>query len=224
MMRSTFQNILCVLFLLFTFKLSPAQKPPPFWYEIQAFKKQDSINFPGKHKILFTGSSSFRMWKDVQNYFPGYQIINRGFGGSTLVDMIKYVNDIIYPYEPKQVFIYCGENDLASSDTIRPGHVLSRFKILFALIRDRYPKLEILFLSIKPSPSRRHLLPAVIESNQLIKQFLKSESKTKYIDVFNKMLMPDGNVRTDIWLVDSLHMNAEGYKIWQKVLKPYLAK
>ena len=99
------------------------------------FKKQDSLNPPPANAILFVGSSSFRKWTDVSNYFPGYTIINRGFGGSTLPDVIRYTNDIIIPYHPKQVVIYCGDNDLASSDAITADSVFERFRVLF----ERYP-------------------------------------------------------------------------------------
>src|SRR5437867_1345584 len=91
-----------------------AQTNPPYYDDIQAFKKQDQSKFPSKKKILFVGSSSFTMWKDVASYFPKHTIINRGFGGSTLPDVIRYKEDIIYPYKPKQVVIYCGENDFAT--------------------------------------------------------------------------------------------------------------
>src|SRR5690348_13960972 len=95
-----------------------SQQAPAFWNDIVAFKKQDSAQTPPVHPILFVGSSSFTKWTDISSYFPGYPIVNRGFGGSTLVDVIRYTYDIILPYQPKQVVIYCGENDLASADSI----------------------------------------------------------------------------------------------------------
>src|SRR4029079_19167114 len=96
---------IALLFLVFV-KVLIAQENPPFWDDIQAFKKQDSIKPPQKHAILFVGSSSFTKWTDVQTYFPGYTIINRGFGGSTLTDVMRYANDIIFPYDPKEIVIY----------------------------------------------------------------------------------------------------------------------
>ena len=119
-----------------------ASNLPPFWNDIQNFKKQDSISFPPKNAILFIGSSSFTLWKDVQQYFPGYTIVNRGFGGSTLLDQLRYADDIIFPYEPKQIVIYCGENDLASSDNIHAADVVQRFKTLFAMIRQNLPQTD----------------------------------------------------------------------------------
>jgi lysophospholipase L1-like esterase len=117
--------------LFIFFSLAVAANAQPFANEIAAFKKQDSISFPPSHAILFVGSSSFRKWTDVQDYFPGYKIINRGFGGSTLPDVIRYADEIIFPYQPKQIVIYCGENDVASADSITGSIVFQRFKILF---------------------------------------------------------------------------------------------
>ena len=195
----------------------------PFWNDIQNFKKQDSVSFPPKNAILLIGSSSFTKWTDVQDYFPGYTIINRGFGGSTLLDEIRYVNDIVFPYQPKQIIIYCGENDLASSDTVTASMVLDRFKHLFQMIRDK-SEAPIAYISMKPSPSRRHLFPKMREGNQLIKDFLATQKNTAFIDVHQKMLDLTGEPLPEIFLDDSLHMNAKGYAIWKKEMEPYMQK
>jgi len=197
---------------------------PPFWAEIQNFKKQDKLNPPAKNQVLFVGSSSFAMWTDVQKYFPGYKIINRGFGGSSLPDVIRYVNDVIIPYKPKQIVIYCGENDLAASDTVTSQMVFDRFKILFGLIRKKLPRVPVVFVSLKPSPSRQHLMPKMAAANRLIKNFLAKNPSTVFVDVYHKMLKPNGKPMDDIFLEDKLHMNARGYAIWQKAIKPYLKK
>lgn len=196
----------------------------PFAEDIAAFKKQDSISFPGTGKILFVGSSSFTMWKDVQSYFPGYPIINRGFGGSSLTDVIYYADQVIFPYKPKQIVIYCGENDFAGNDSLYPAQVAERFTRLFTLIRERFPKVPVAYISMKPSPSRKHLMPKFNVANVMIKSFLRGKKKTKFIDVYHAMLQSDGNPMEDIFLDDKLHMNKKGYVIWQKLIEPYLLK
>jgi len=200
-----------------------APPPPPFWNDIQNFKKQDSVSFPPRNAILLIGSSSFTKWTDVQDYFPGYTIVNRGFGGSTLLDEIFYVNDIVFPYQPKQIIIYCGENDLASSDTVSAAMVLDRFKQLFQMIRNK-TEAPIAYISMKPSPSRRHLFTKMREGNQLIKDFLVTQKNTAFIDVHQKMLDSTGEPMPEIFLDDSLHMNAKGYAIWKKEMEPYMQK
>lgn len=195
-----------------------------FFEDIQAFKRQDSIHSPQSHGILFIGSSSFTKWTDVQDYFPGYTIINRGFGGSSLTDVIRYAGDIIFPYSPKQIVIYCGENDLASSDTVTANMVFSRFIQLFDLIRNRMPQVPIAFISLKPSPSRAQLMGTMTNANTMIKDFLKNKTNTAFIDVYSKMLNADGTPINDIFIEDNLHMNAKGYAIWKKTIEPYLLK
>lgn len=197
----------------------------PFFDEIQAFKKMDSIHPPEKNAILFVGSSSFRKWTDMQDYFPSYPIINRGFGGSILPDVIAYAEDIIFPYHPKQILIYCGENDFAGTDTsISSKTVFERFKKLFLLIRSRLPAVPIAFVSMKPSPSRAPLWSKMVSANTRIKKFIRTQNKAAYINVYDAMFLPDGTVMKDIFLADQLHMNAKGYAIWQKIIEPYLLK
>lgn len=203
---------------------SSIEEKPAFRDEILAFKKQDSIWPPAKNAILFIGSSSFTRWKDVHNYFPQHTIINRGFGGSSLPDLIRYENDIIFSYQPNQIVIYCGENDLAASDTVTAQLVFERFEILFQNIRSRFPGIPVAFISIKPSPSRQHLIPKMEQVNMLIKDFLKEKKQTSFIDVYHKMLNPDGTPLRDIFIADNLHMNAKGYAIWQKEIEPWLLK
>jgi lysophospholipase L1-like esterase len=215
---------LTILFFFLCSILFAQEIKPAFFDEIRSFKKQDSISYPQKNAILFIGSSSFTKWTDVQEYFPGYPIINRGFGGSTLQDVIRYANDIIIPYHAKQIVIYCGENDLASSDTVTATMVFERFKKLFDIIRTNNSSVAIAFVSLKPSPSRESLWPKMVKSNELIKIFLARQINAVFIDVYHKMFYPDGTIMKDIFIEDNLHMNEKGYHIWQKIIQPYLLK
>jgi len=213
--------------LLFTFFFTCtlyAQQSLPFADDIQKFRKADSIQMPQQDAILFVGSSSFTKWTDVQRYFPSYTIINRGFGGSRLLDVIMYADDVIFPYHPKQIVIYCGENDLAYVDTVSAITVANRFAVLFDMIRSVWDSIPIAFISVKPSPSREKLMPKMIETNKLIKNFLATKQQTAFIDVYSKMLTADGKLRPELYIEDKLHMNAEGYAIWQKAIEPYLVK
>lgn len=205
-----------LFFLLLSF-LIHAQ---PFSNEIRAFQRQDSIDFPPKDKILFVGSSSFRLWKDMDTYFPEHTLINRGFGGATFPDIIRYADKVIYPYKPKQVVIYCGDNDLASKASAE--QVAAHLQQLVELIRDHLPKAHIAYVSIKPSPSRKHLMPEMAKANQFIKNYLSGKKNTAYIDVYSPMLTSSGAPREELFTQDMLHMNAEGYAIWKKAIKPHL--
>lgn len=204
----------------------PETKAQPFVNEIAAFKKQDSVSFPPKQAILFVGSSSFTMWKDVQDYFPEYTIINRGFGGSALTDVIRFERDIIFPYRPKQIVIYCGENDIAGDSAVTGKMVFDRFIKLYRSIKKNLGNISIAYISMKPSPSRWHMKDRMIEGNELVRKFMERKKGTnnKFIDVWNSMLDSNGGPMKDIFIGDNLHMNANGYAIWQKTIEPYLEK
>lgn len=213
-----------IIAILFYFHAAYAQSNASFAGEIAAFRHSDSIAFPPKHAILFVGSSSFRKWTDVQDYFPGYTIINRGFGGSQLENVIHYADKIIYPYSPKQVIIYCGDNDFAYDTTVTAQTVAGRFRELFSLIRQHLPNANIGFVSIKYSPSRKQFWDKMKETNKLVSCFLSKKKNAEYIDVTKAMLDENGNIRTDIYRSDMLHLKPSGYKIWQRVIAPYLMK
>ena len=218
------KRILTLLFVFFCINAVAQKAKPPFWQDIQNFRYHDSAQSPPAHPILFVGSSSFTKWTDVQNYFPGYTILNRGFGGSTLTDLLRYEEDVIFKYGPKQIVIYCGENDLAASDTVTAAMVFDRFKNLFSEIRAVYPNVPVVFVSLKPSPSRWNLKEKEIAANKKIEKYLKKEKNAQFVNVWNAMLGEDGKPKPEIFIGDNLHMNAQGYAIWQKILQPYLIK
>lgn len=188
--------------------------------EIAAFEQADREQMPPRKSIVFTGSSSIRMWEGLSRDFPGQHVLNRGFGGSQTDAVVHFADRIVLPYKPKQVVIYVGENDLAAGKS--PEKVLADFKDLFFTIRRKQPKATITFISIKPSPSRKKDRPAVLETNRLIKGFLESQKRSGFVDVFSAMLQPNGKPRPQLFRADSLHMTRAGYDIWAAALKPYL--
>ncbi|HEX5150545.1 MAG TPA: GDSL-type esterase/lipase family protein [Parafilimonas sp.] len=219
MKTKLFLFVVCVVFIF-----NATAQQPPFYDDIRAFKKQDSIKPPPQHAILFVGSSSFTKWTDVQSYFPKYTIINRGFGGSTLPDVIRYANDIIFPYQPKEVVIYCGENDFAADDNTTAQMVFDRFRTLYGMIREEMKTIQVAYVSLKPSPSRRKYWPKMIEANKMIKDYISKQSHASFINVFDVMMNASHQPKPEIFLEDSLHMNAKGYAIWKKAIEPYLIK
>ena len=214
-----------VLFLGILTATAQSTSTIPFQEEINVFIKKDSIAMPAANSILFVGSSSFNYWKDISNYFPGYPIINRGFGGSSLTDIIHFNQETILKYKPKQIYIYCGENDIAASDTITPQIVLERFKTLYTIIRNHLGnEIPIMYVSIKPSVARWSMEDKFVTANSLIRNFINKQKQTQFLDVHAAMLDSNGEVFKDIFIADKLHMNAKGYAIWQKIIAPTLVQ
>ena len=213
------KRLLTILFVCCSLVLFAQDRP--FWKEIKAFKSADSVSAPPKNAIVFVGSSSFRMWKDLQDAFPRHVVINRGFGGSSLPHVIDYADEIVIPYKPKQVVIYCGENDFMN-DTVTSKIVTDRFITLFNQLRKELPSTEIVFVSMKPSPSRQRLMTEIDAANDAIRKFLQSKKRAAYVDIWDDMLDKNGAPRKELFLKDMLHMNAAGYAIWQKAIAPHL--
>ncbi|WP_326983016.1 GDSL-type esterase/lipase family protein [Chryseobacterium sp. MYb264] len=209
-------------FLLLTFALFFSQeKKPMYWQDIQEFKKLDQETVPPKDAILLIGSSSFTKWTDVASYFPDKTIINRGFGGSRLIDLNYYADDLLN-YQPKQIIIYCGDNDFADNEKLKAKVVVDRFKTFYKKIRTKFPNIEVDYISIKFSPSREKLWPQMKEANKQIAAFMKKQPKSGYIDITKGMEDANGNVRKDLFVEDMLHMTPAGYEIWANAMKPYM--
>ncbi|MDQ3289932.1 MAG: SGNH/GDSL hydrolase family protein [Bacteroidota bacterium] len=197
-----------------------AQEMQKWEKEISFLEQQDKGSPPPSKPIVFTGSSSIRLWETLNQDFPNKKVLNRGFGGSQTFEVLHFADRLILPYHPKQVVIYVGDNDLASGKT--PEQVFSDFKSLFQKIRQNKPKTNVTFISIKPSPSRKQLLPAITQTNQLIQQYLQSHKRTNYVDVYSRMLLPTGKFNPALYRADSLHMTDAGYRIWAEAVRPVL--
>ncbi len=210
-------------FQMFFFSVNISAQNPPFWNEVQAFKKLDSMAIPTHYKTLFIGSSSFTKWITLEQDLPEYAPLNRGFGGATLLDVIRYQNDVVDAYSPDRIVIYCGENDVASSETITGKMVLDRFKVLYQHIREQFPAIDIYFISLKPSVLRWAMKDRMKAANFQIEAFCKSQKNTHFISIWNQMLV-DSKPNPALFLEDKLHMNKLGYEIWMKEIRKRVKK
>lgn len=214
-----FHSIAFFLFLGISVSLY-AQDPLRLKEEVTSIVAGDSA-VKNKDIILFTGSSSIRFWKDVAAYFPGHNVLNRGFGGSEMSDLLYYFDKLVLPYKTKQIFVYEGDNDIASGK--KPQRILQGADSLLRLIRSKVsPGVEVIFISPKPSIARWELKDQYTVYNNLLKDWVKSKKNVKYADVWTPMLDPSGKVMQDLFIQDGLHMNKKGYDIWAGVIRKYI--
>jgi lysophospholipase L1-like esterase len=215
------KQILFSLALLTMLTLPTLAQQTNYDAEIAAFEAEDKATPPPADGILFVGSSSIRLWAGLKEAFPGKPVIQRGFGGSTLSDVIRYMPRVILPYKPKQVVLYVGDNDLGQNN-VTARAFYSQFLTFFALVRKQLPSATITYIAIKPSPSRRQFMPVAAEANQLIKQYLSGQRNTSFADVYTPMLGTGGQPRPELYIADSLHMSPQGYEVWKGVVAPVL--
>ncbi|MFT5125897.1 MAG: lysophospholipase L1-like esterase, partial [Verrucomicrobiales bacterium] len=183
------------------------------------FAEADAKQAPPKNHVLFIGSSSIRMWK-LDQTFPGKAYINRGFGGSEIVDSTHFAEQIMFPYTPRKIFLYAGDNDVSKGRSAEG--VLEDYQVFVKKVHSKLPETQIIYLPIKPSLARWNLWPEMKQANQLIATFAAENDRLAYADTVTPMLGDDGKPKSEYFLKDGLHMNDAGYAAWVKVVKPFL--
>ena len=212
--------VVLVLLILIHFQLLLSQDPARFKSEIDSLSQLRIENPESKRVLLFTGSSSIRMWKDVQEYFPDYCIINTGFGGSHMSDLLYYIEDIVLQYLPDQVFIYEGDNDVGEGK--KAGRIRKDTRKVVMAINQYLPGSQISFISPKPSLARWELREEYAKVNSSLSALASETEGINFIDMWPVMLSPDGTPIKEIFIEDGLHMNKAGYDIWAEEIIKYV--
>lgn len=188
---------------------------------ITAFERGDAESPPVSEGVLFVGSSSIRFW-DLEKYFPHRKYINRGFGGSHIIDSVHFADRIILKHRPQTVVFYAGDNDVAAGKS--PEQVLRDFRRLVALVHESLPKTKIAFVAIKPSISRWKLAEPMQAANALIAAECQTDDRLSYVDVWKPMLGEDGKPRRELFVKDGLHLSHAGYQLWTKLVLPHITE
>lgn len=194
--------------------------------EIVNYEKADALIGIDKlqGQIVFYGSSSIRLWKSLKYDFAPLPVINHGFGASTFPEMIYYAERMLVPYNPKIIVIYC-ENDLFMGKPQKtPEQVMDAFGELATLIQNRLPKTKVIYISMKPSISRKADWSKVKKADALINNYIKKHKNFTYVDIRPAMYRPNGSINGDYFVSDSLHMKPSGYAEWTKIIRPILLK
>lgn len=218
------KHTVTLLFILFsTFQIIHqcfAQDKDQFKKEVELLSQKYQQVVWEKGGVVFTGSSSIRLWKTLEKDFPKANIINTGFGGSQTHHLIKYLDQLVLEFEPKKIFIYEGDNDINAGKPVR--QILEEFFEIMEKVTAVVPDAQFYFISPKPSPSRWQKKGQYELFNEQMKKFAMNHSNANFIDIWTPMLAKDGKPKPELFLGDNLHMNDKGYAIWKKAVKPFL--
>jgi lysophospholipase L1-like esterase len=210
-----------LLTVIFSFSiLIHAQDPRRFQKEIDTIEQKNHKKINSHDLIVFTGSSSIRRWQNIQDYFPGKNIINTGFGGSQMSDLLYYSDSVIIKYKPVQVFIYEGDNDIAAGK--KAGDVIWAAMELFGKMIKKIPDIQIVIISVKPSVLRWNLKDEYLKLNIQYELLSLSNKNIKFVDVWTPLLNKEGSPKKEIFISDSLHINKLGYDIWAREIKKFI--
>jgi lysophospholipase L1-like esterase len=188
--------------------------------EVAAYEAQDRANPPPKGAILFTGSSTIRFWTTLAADFPDKQVINRGFGGTEIVDATHFADRLIFPHEPKAIFLRSGVNDIHDGKT--PAQIFTDFQEFVAVVHARLPATDIWFIGLCPTISRWPEAAANRELNALVEAYAQTTPRVHYIDTWTMSLDAAGRPRPELFRPDKLHFSAEGYQLLVARIRPFL--
>ena len=188
------------------------------WYEDEVRHLEATIRDrpPPPASVAFYGSSSVRLWHTLAADFPGQNVVNLGFGGSTLAACAHFFHRLVPPVRPRAVVLYAGDNDLG--DGRPPEDVLASFKSVAEQLRSALPGARLAFLAIKPSPARWHLQAAIERTNRLIAAEVANLANARYVDLHNPMLGADGRPQAGLYADDGLHLSPAGYRAWADII------
>ncbi len=190
------------------------------WYEDEVGQLDKKLRNSSPNSVIFYGSSTVRLWTGLEQDFPDVKPINAGFGGSTLAACAWFFERLIVPAKPRTLVLYAGDNDLG--DNRHPEEVYLSFCALAAKIQRDLPDTDVTFVSIKPSPSRWHIVEQIRAANRYIENEIKRLPRFSFVDLTPVMLTPDGKPRKELYQADGLHMNADGYALWRRELTAHV--
>ena len=188
--------------------------------EISAYERKDATNPPAKGSVVFIGSSTVARWKTLVQDFPDLPVVNRGFGGSQIVDATHFASRVVFRYEPKTVVLRAGGNDLWLGKSVE--QVFADYKEFAEVVHAKLPNAKIVFISLSPSRSRWTQHEKEKAFNALVADFTKDKSFLQYIETYDVPLGADGLPRAELFVEDKLHFNADGYKLFTARIRPLL--
>ncbi len=189
---------------------------------VSAFEEADKKNPPPKGAVLFVGSSTIVRWKTLATDFPGVTVLNRGFGGNQIKDSTHYAERMIFPYEPRAIFLRAGGNDINAGWPAED--VFADYKAFVAKMRQRFPGIPIAYIGLSPTIKRWEQVAEGDKLNDLIKAYCAGQDGLTYIDCRDLTLGPDGKPRPELFVEDKLHFSPAGYELLAKAVRPYLPK
>ena len=198
--------------------LEPTPRPHPgrFASQIASFAKKK----PEKAGVVFTGSSSIRMWPHLKQDFPDLPVLNRGLGGCVANDLIVHFDTVVARNEPKLLVTYCGSNDL--DDHLTVAEALEDYTKFLTMSHERFPKMRVLLNSVKIAPSRARDIPQVHRLNQGLQSWSSDKPWVRYLDSSSYLADSNGQPITTYFRADRLHLNDAGYAKWKELLEPVL--
>jgi lysophospholipase L1-like esterase len=190
--------------------------------EISAYERGDATNPPPPHGVVFIGSSTIARWQTLAQDFPGLPVVNRGFGGSGIVDATHFAGRIVFPYQPKLVLLRAGGNDLWAGKPV--AEVFADYHEFVVVVHAKLPDAKIIFISLSPSLARWKQHEQEKQLNELVAGDSADKPWLQYVETYDLPLGTNGLPRQELFVADGLHFNGAGYRLLAERVRPCLPK
>ena len=181
-----------------------------FTREISVLQRRANHKKSTSDLLVFYGSSTIRLWNSLASDFPQHNTLNLGFGGAFIHSLSTHFDALFNGLQPKAIFLYLGGNDLSLHHSAK--EIVSRITAFINRIYQKFPRVMVYNISIKPSYERQKDLPMIEEINAAMEELAKTTPQLQQLNLFDQ-LVQQGKIRKDVLLQDGLHLNANGYKI-----------
>jgi hypothetical protein len=188
--------------------------------EIEAFKQLDATTNYAPGSILFMGSSSIRLWDSLTEDMAPLPIIQRGYGGAHFRDLIFYVDTLLNEHDLRMVVCFVANDISQSKSDESTNKILNNYDYVVKRIRKKHPTIPILQLSITPTESRWHLWSQINALNKGLKSYCQSHDNMYFLETTSHFLNAAGQPKSELFRKDRLHLNKEGYALWNRLIKP----
>lgn len=172
--------------------------------------------------VVFVGSSSIRLWSSLHMDMQPIPVVQHGFGGAKLNDVVHYADRLVSNYKPRAVVVFAGTNDISPRAQKKPEVLLASYQAFVKTITAEQPDLPVFFINVTPSLQRWEVWPIAQQANALISRYSDTLSNLHVIDTGPALLGADGKPVRDNYRFDGLHLSKEGYAIWAGIIRERL--
>ncbi|MBN1149600.1 hypothetical protein JXA84_00080 [candidate division WOR-3 bacterium] len=193
---------------------------------LELFRDQNQNAFPGG--IVFIGNSITQGF-DLEKYFPGMLIYNRGIVGDQIgigdyAGVSKRLKESCYDLAPASIFLMIGVNDIGSRSV---QNLALGYEEVVQAIFDSFPMAELYVQSVLPTSGNYSSLNPHIDSlNNLLKIIVDNKSFfyfIRYVDLNSEFKDSAGNLKTE-YSYDGVHLSQEGFDRWAEFISPLINK
>ena len=189
---------------------------------MKEFDAQNRAEIHSKDSILFVGSSSIRLWDNIETDMAPYHPIQRGFGGSRWSDVAVYAERLIHPHR-FQAIVFFVANDISGREADKtPEEVKALFQYVHHVVREHARQAAGFYIAVTPTQSRWQVWPEIRAGNELIRKHCRDTPNTYFIGTESLFLQDDGTPENDLFRDDQLHLNRDGYIRWAAAIKSHL--